>query len=129
MLTISEQQGPVFLDHHFIIRSEEPLSSPRYMGKIPPRHHRERNNMISESKGASSHGKINKHQVPQLPFLHRAQQGREQVAAKYKQLIASFAAPLQVHRNVHPREPHTQNYFQAVVIQSEHSLASTSVFQ
>jgi len=32
-LTISEQQGPVFLDHHFIVRSEEPLSSPKYKGK------------------------------------------------------------------------------------------------
>lgn len=34
-LIISEQQEPVFLDHHFIIRSEEPLSSPRYNSKIP----------------------------------------------------------------------------------------------
>lgn len=79
--------------------------------------------MISESKGASSCGKINKLKAPQLPSLHRAEQGKEQVAAKYKQIfIASrFAAPPQVHRNVNLREPHTVKYFQAVVIPSEYS--------
>lgn len=141
-LTISEQQGPVFLDHHFITRAEEPLSSPRYKGKIPSnnfcftmslssRHHREINNMISESKGASSRGKINKPEVPQLPFLHWAEQSREQEAPKHKQILTAsrFAAPLQVHENVHPEEPqHTQNYFQAITTQSEHSLASIPPF-
>lgn len=60
------------------------------------RYHGNKTNTISESKGASSHGKNHKLKVPQLPFSHWAEQGREQVAAKYKQILTASrsAAPL-----------------------------------